>query len=253
MIEQAFTRVDSMISDIDPRIRIVYAVIFSVIVAITDKLVVAGLALAFSMIFSIFVRLKIKLILRRLLIVNFFIIILWFILPFSRPGNIIFSLGNLNITYEGVVHTLLITIKCNAIALTWIAMISCCGIFELVHAFSHLHIPDKLIYLFFLLYRYVYVLSAEYETLRNALRVRGFKSRTSLHTYRTYGYVIGTLLLRSYDISEQVHKAMICRGFKGKYWLLDHFKIGKMDFLFGTFMLLSIISLGILQWAKIIY
>jgi len=253
VIEQAFTRVDSIISDIDPRIRIVYAVIFSVIVAITDKVVVAGLALAFSMIFSILVRLKIKLILRRLLIVNFFIIVLWFILPFSLPGNIIFSLGNLNITYEGIVHTLLITIKCNAIVLTWIAMISSCGIFELVHAFSHLHIPDKLIYLFFLLYRYVYVLSDEYGTLRNTLRVRGFRPRTSLLTYRTYGYVIGTLLLRSYDLSEQVHKAMICRGFKGKYWLLDHFKIDKMDFVFGTFMLLSIISLGILQWAKIIH
>ncbi|MGB3479045.1 MAG: cobalt ECF transporter T component CbiQ [bacterium] len=253
MIEQAFTRVDSIISDIDPRIRIVYAVIFSVIVAITDKVIVAGLALAFSMIFLILVRLNIKLILRRLLIVNFFIIVLWFILPFSLPGNIIFSLGNLNITYEGIVHTLLITIKCNAIVLTWIAMISSCGIFELVHAFSHLHIPDKLIYLFFLLYRYVYVLSDEYGTLRNTLRVRGFRPRTSLLTYRTYGYVIGTLLLRSYDLSEQVHKAMICRGFKGKYWLLDHFKIDKMDFVFGTFMLLSIISLGILQWAKIIH
>ena len=43
------------------------------------------------------------------------------------------------------------------------------------------------------------------------------------HSYRTFGYLVGMLLVRSFDRSERVLAAMKCRGFRGQYWLLDHF------------------------------
>ncbi len=253
MIDSVFTKIDSLIARTDPRVRIIYAMFFSVIVALIDKHYVAGLAFILSVITVITARLKLQLVLKRLLIVNIFIFALWFILPFSMSGHTVFSLGRFNMSQEGLLYVLLITLKCNAIVISWTALISTCSIFELVHAFAHIRLPDKLIYLFFLLYRYVFTVQAEYRTLMNTLKIRGFRPRTTLHTYRTYGYIIGTLWLRSFDRSEQVHKAMVCRGFKGKYWLLDHFKAMHMDIIIGTSMLFIIIILGVLQWTQIVH
>ena len=58
------------------------------------------------------------------------------------------------------------------------------------------------------------------------------------------------MLLKSYDRSERVHDAMVCRGFKGKFWVLDHFSLKRGDLILFTIMILSIAALGFLQWAK---
>lgn len=234
--------------NVDPRVGIIYTLIFSIIIALSNNIAVIGVGFLSSVLLVILIQLNIKLLIRRLLVVNIFILILWLILPFSTPGSVVFSLGRLKASTDGINYALLITLKSNAIIITGISLLSTCGIFNLVHAFSHLRVPDKINYLFFLLYRYIYVLISEYETLRQGLKVRGFEPRTSFHTYRTYGYLLGTLFLRGYDRSEKIHRAMVCRGFDGKYWLLDHFRMEKKDILALFLMSLNIIILLILQW-----
>jgi len=249
MIEEEFVKDNSLIHNIDPRIKIVCALLYSCLIAVSNKLSVALLGLCFAIMILAVARLNIAFVLKRLLIVNVFIFFLWLTLPFSFPGNAIMTIGNLKMTEQGIAYTLLLTIKCNAIIIVNIGLISTCGIFQIVHALRHLAVPDKLIHLFFFLYRYAHILLFEYAKLKDTLKIRGFKPNTSVHTYRTYGSIIGALLLKGYERSEHIHKAMICRGFKGKYWLLDHFKITKKDIVVAGILALSIIWLGIVQWA----
>jgi cobalt/nickel transport system permease protein len=58
------------------------------------------------------------------------------------------------------------------------------------------------------------------------------------------------MLLKSYDRSERVYDAMLCRGFKGKFWVLDHFSLKRADLILSIIMILSIAALGFLQWVK---
>jgi cobalt/nickel transport system permease protein len=134
-----------------------------------------------------------------------------------------------------------------------IALISTSSIFDLVHALRHFRIPEKLIHIFFFLFRYAQVMITEYSALQKTLAIRGFRPATSMHTYRTYGAVIGTLLVRGHDRSEQIHKAMVCRGFKGKYWLLDHFHFAPRDILFACGMGIILIGCGVIQWTTIVF
>ncbi len=237
---------------IDPRVSIIYTLIFSIIIALSSNMLVAVVGLISSIILTILIAINIAMILRRLLIVNIFILILWLILPFSTPGPIIFSIGGLKASMSGVSYALLISLKSNAIVITAISLLSSGGIFNLVRALSDLRIPDKLIYIFFLFYRYTYVLFSEYETIKQGLKIRGFEPKTSFHTYRTYGYVLGALLLKGYERSEKIHRAMLCRGFEGKYRLLDHFRIGPNDLIAIFMMALNIIILLLLQWNRLI-
>jgi cobalt/nickel transport system permease protein len=167
-------------------------------------------------------------------------------LPFTFPGENIYTLGSLNISQEGIKYALLITIKSNSIVLAGIALLSTSSIFNLVHALRHLHFPDKLTQLFFFSYRYIHTIHSEYIRLNNALKIRGFKPQTNLHTYKTYAYLVGMMLVRSYDRSKRVYDAMLCRGFKGKFWTLNHFVFKKSDFVAGMVMISCIVGLVLL-------
>ena len=248
MIEEHFAKGDSIIHGIDPRVRVIYAVLYSFIIALTGKLEVAFAGLATAFVLVILARLSAKHLLRRLLVVNTFVLMLWLILPFSFQGEAIMRIGPFSITEQGLLYSLTLTVKCNAIILVSLSLLSTCGMFNLVHALNHLRVPNKIIHLLFFIYRYAHVMQLEYKRLHDTLRVRGFKPRTSTHTYRTYGSIVGTLLIRGYERSEQVHKAMVCRGFKGDFWLLDHFSMQKSDVVAACIMTLGGFLLLMLQW-----
>jgi cobalt/nickel transport system permease protein len=246
LIKENFSEGNSILHRLDPRVKIIVALFFSVIVAVTDKYISLSGGLIFAVGAVAVARLRIKEIISRLLVVNSFIFLLWLMLPFTFPGKNIYTLGSLNISHEGIKYALLITIKSNCIILAGIALLSTSSIFNLVHALRHLHFPDKLTQLFFFSYRYIHTIHSEYIRLNNALKIRGFKPRTNLHTYKTYAYLVGMMLVRSYDRSKRVYDAMLCRGFKGKFWTLNHFVSKKADFVVGIVMISYIMALVLL-------
>lgn len=141
----------------------------------------------------------------------------------------------------------LITFKANLIVLASIALLSTTSIFSLVHALRHLRFPDKFVQIFFFCFRYLHVMERELLKLLQAMKVRGFQPKNDLHTYRSYGYLVGSLL-KAFDRSERVYKAMICRGFEGKFWMLDHFRM-KRGRLSGPFLDAFWCALiGVYQW-----
>ena len=246
LIKEKFSEGDSFLHKLDPRVKITVALLFSVIVAVSDKYTSLIGALFFAIVAVILARLRTREIISRLLAVNSFIFLLWLMLPFTFPGKNIYTLGSLNISQEGIKYAFLITIKSNSIILAGIALLSTSSIFNLVHALRHLHLPDKLVQLFFFTYRYIHTIHSEYIRLNNALKIRGFKAQTNLHTYKTYAYLVGMMLVRSYDRSKRVYNAMLCRGFKGKLWTLNHFVFKKSDFVTGMLMISYIIGLVLL-------
>ncbi len=73
------------------------------------------------------------------------------------------------------------------------------------------------------------VLHREYLRLRAAMKARGFRPRLDRHTYRSFGYLVGMLLVRSLDRAERIAAAMKCRGFRGHFFMLDHFAFSRRD------------------------
>ena len=235
---EEFAEGKSLIHSLDPRIKLVSLFPFIVIVAIAKGLTVPSTALITSVILISFARLNMRALLNRLLAVNLFILFLWVILPFSVEGESIFTIGPLTATSEGISYALTITLKANAIVLSTIALVGTTPIFRLVHALRHLKVPEKLVSLFFFCYRYISVLHEDYSALYNAMKMRAFKPTTNVHTYRSYAYLVGMLVLKSYEHSEKVYQAMLCRGFKGKFPLLNHFThITRKDFVFFVSMI----------------
>lgn len=224
-----FIKGNSVIHRIDPRIKIIYGFLFSLVIAFQRDFLPALIGLLVGIILIIVAKIRIKEIIRRLLIVDEFILLLWIILPITYPGDVLMNIWRFKISYEGVLFTLLLTIKANAIILILISHISTSNIFDIVHSLSHLKIPEKLIFLFFLLYRYTLILSDDLERIIRAAKTRGFRMRNSIHSYRTIAYIIGCLLVKSFEKGENLYRGMVSRGFHGKFFLIDHFKFSIID------------------------
>jgi cobalt/nickel transport system permease protein len=251
MIEELSGR-DSLIHRLDPRVKIVLVFLFSVLVAVSDRFVALLPALALGLCIALLVRLPVKQLMGRLVPVNLFVIFLWVFLPFTFEGEPLFSIGPLVATHEGVLYAARISIKSNAIMAVLIALVASTSILTLGHAMYELRIPKKLVHLFFFTYRYIHVIHQEYIRLVSAMKVRGFQPGTNVHTYKSFAYLVGMLLVRSSDRAERVYNAMRCRGFRGKLYSLSTFSLKSSDVISLVFMLAMMLALGALEWTSMV-
>jgi cobalt/nickel transport system permease protein len=250
VLEEEFVSNGCLIHRLDPRVKIVVVFLFSVFVAVSNRFVVMLAALALGLSIVLLSRLPVKQLVRRLVPVNMFILFLWLFLPFTFVGEPLFSAGPLVATHEGVLCASQISIKSNAIMVMLIALVTSTPILTLGHAMHELRVPKKIVHLFFFTYRYIHVIHREYLRLVSAMKVRGFRPGTNMHTYKTYAYLVGMLLVRSSDRAERVLNAMICRGFRGNFYSLSAFSLKPHDVISLVLMLALILALGVLEWTK---
>jgi cobalt/nickel transport system permease protein len=237
MISEPFTAGDSLLHRCDPRFRLVAAALYSAAAAPSTKFSALGFALLVSVLLAALARLKAGEVFKRLLVVNGLVVFMWLVIPFTFPGETWARLGLLTATRQGVELAAAITLKSNAIVLAFMALVATMPISTLGNALHRLGVADKLVHLMLMTYRYIFVIEQEFQRLVRAARIRGFQPATKLHTYRTYGYLLGMLFVRAVDRAERVRWAMICRGFKRRFYCLQEFKAGA-----GSLILLMLTS-----------
>ena len=66
------------------------------------------------------------------------------------------------------------------------------------------------------------------------MRVRGFVMGTNLYTLKVVGNFVGSLLVRSFERTERVYKAMLSKGYQGEFHSLVEFKARNKDFVKGA-------------------
>lgn len=253
MFESDLINGNSVIHNLDPRIKVVSLAVFSIVIAVCSRwpALILGLLIALSLV--LLSRLPLRTICMRLIVVNGLIFFLWLFLPFSFKGETVFTVGPFHATREGVLFAALLTLRSNIILIACICVASTTSILAIGCAMRQLRLPGKIVQLFFFTYRYLHVIYLEYLRLAKALKIRGFQPNTRVHTYRTYAYLIGMLLVRSYERSERIRNAMLCRGFRGRFYNLTEFSLKPFDFI-SSFVMLTVLGLiALLQWTQIIY
>ena len=72
-----------------------------------------------------------------------------------------------------------------------------------------------------------------------------------MHTYRTFAYIVGMILIKSFDRMQRVRNAMLCRGFKGNFYTIRNFSFKKIDGISVALMIVIIMLLGVMEWTAI--
>jgi len=247
-IAEPFSEGASLAHRLDPRAKLVVAGIFAVQMAVAHTYVAALTGLVLSLICLALARLPLKKVLVRLLVVNSFICFLWVILPLTYPGEAVWRFGPLAASRQGLIFTGLITLKSNAIIIALIALVATVPVITIGQAMHNLRFPNKLCHLLLFTYRYLYVIEEEYHRLVQAMKIRGFRPGTNLHTYRSYANLAAMLLVLSYDRADRVFQAMRCRGFHGCFYSLRTFSWQRRDGIFVVASVLVLMILLFLEW-----
>jgi len=248
---ETFALGDSPMHRLDPRVKIVLGTGFAFTVALASSFWALFAALGAALILMAFSGLDVVSVLKRLALVNGFILFFWLVLPVTVSGEPFIQFGPITLTRQGILLSAQITVKSNAILISLIALLSTSSISTLGHALNQLKVPDKLVILLLLTFRYIFVLEQEYRRLRRAIQIRGFKPGTNLHSYRTYAYLIGMLFVRAAARADRVHQAMLCRGFQGKFHSLRIFSVGSSDIFWTAAVGIMIAAVGALEWSNL--
>ena len=248
MMNQPFAMGASPLHRLDPRFKIVAATFLTLIVAILTRFSALWVALIVSVGLVFIARLNLIELGKRLLLINTFVLFLWLVLPLTVPGKALWQMGPLVLTREGLILAARLTIKSNAIVLAFIALVATQPIATVGQALGSLRVPNKLVQLLLLTYRYVFVIEQEYRRLSRAAIMRGFLPKTNLHTYKTYAYMVGILFVRAGLRAERVHQAMRCRGFNGRFHTLHHFNESRQEHLWSLVFVAALFIIGGLEW-----
>ena len=248
MVCETFSYIDSPVHRLDPRLRVVAAAAFTVVVAVSRCASVVQAALALAVLTAALARLPAWPALKRLAAVNVFVVLIVATLPLAIAGETVLAIGPLAWSRPGLLRAGLIAGKVNAIVLMFTALLSTVEPATLGQALGCLRVPAKLIHLYLFTVRYADVLHHEYHRLREAMKVRAFRPRACWHTYRTYGHLIGMLLVRSFDRSERILQAMKCRAFRGSLHLIGQFSLARRDAVFAAASALGLLVLLGLEW-----
>jgi cobalt/nickel transport system permease protein len=236
MMEESFADGHSPIHRLDPRPKIVFAALFSMVVAVSRDFSTLLVALLAAVLMVCLAQLNFKDVLRRLSVMLGFIALIWLVMPLTYEGPLLFHFGPLHLTRPGVLLSAQISLKSIAILSLLMALLATMTIATLGHALHRLGLPDKLVHLLLITYRYIFVIEQEYQRLIRAMKIRGFKPGTNLHSYKTYAYLIGMLFVRSSTRGERVYRAMKCRGFSGRIHTLGTSQPSRHNWIFSLVM-----------------
>jgi cobalt/nickel transport system permease protein len=236
------------VARLDPRGRVLAALLMTFLVVLLDRWTALGAALMAALVIAGAARAFNRLTLRRLTELNLFTLFLLVFTPLSMPGEPLLQFGPLQWSNDGFLFALRVGIKANLVMLFCGALLAAMEPVDLAHALDRLGLPSKLSHALFFCVRYLESLHVEYHRLRNAMRLRAFRPRCSRHALRSLGYLVGMLFVRGIDRSDRVLEAMKCRGFDGRLHSLAAFHAGRRDAIFGVAVVSAACMIGALEW-----
>jgi cobalt/nickel transport system permease protein len=239
------TPVGGAVQRVDPRVRVALGFAFALVAVTLQSLPLLALAMAMAAVLAVMARLPAAQTLRRMLGLDAFMVPILLFLPFTVSGPAIAWVGPFAVTAEGIHQAALIVLTANTVVLTVLALVGTIEPAVLGHALLGLGIPEKMVRMLLLTVRYIAVLRAEHDRLRLAMRARAFHPTGNAHTWKSYGFLFGMLLVRSFERSERILDAMKCRGFSGRYFVVEAKPPRPADWVFAGTVLAALLVLGV--------
>lgn len=241
-----YSRTESFLSRLDPRIKVMSLLIFIVCLVSTDPMAYRAFAV-YGFILAVLTalsRIPIHDLLKRMLVAIPFIVMTALFIPFMGGEAVfqVFKLGpvNLVITREGMILFWNVFAKASLALLCATLMMATTGFPDLLKALEKLRCPYVLIMILSFMYRYIFVVQDELMMMQQAKASRSVGGCRWFHI-KALASMIGVLFIRSYERAESVYLAMCSRGFNGRIRTIQNFHFAVKDAAFLVMILASLI------------
>lgn len=220
---------DSPVHRLDPRIKVLTALVFVVCVVSFDKYAIAAMA-PFALFLSLVMAvagIPAGFVLRRVALVAPFAVLVALFNPLLDQQPLI-SLGPVAVT-GGWLSFASILLRFALTVAAMLVLVAVTGFHAVCLGLERMGMPRVFAVQLLLLYRYLFVLVEEGQRMHRARALRSFQGRGL--GMRTFGHLITGLLLRTLDRAQRIHLAMLCRGFDGAIRLRRTLRLTARDIL----------------------
>lgn len=230
------------LASLDPRTRLLGALVLVLAVLSLDGLAAGLLAVAAAFALALAAGWRPAGLAWRLVHVEGIMAALFLVLPFTTPGQTLLQLGPLTATTDGLRLALALMLRVTASALIVLALLATVEPIRLGQALARLRTPVRLVQLFLLVIRYGALLQAELRRMREAARARGFRAGLSIHALRSFGWLAGMTLVRALERAERVEEGMRLRLWQGVLPVAATGRLSRADAVFATGVLITLFA-----------
>ena len=232
---------NNILNKIHPLVKLIISIVYILFLTSINKynLTITLAMSIYLIVVSIIGNLSIKNCIKRLKIVLFFLIIIGIANPIL-DRQVVTSIGIIPIT-TGMISALTLILKGIFAIISSYFLIITTGVENICYALKKLHIPNILITIFMLIYRYIILFLKEVQKIWIAYSLRAPKQK-GIH-FKAWGSMIGSLMIRSIDKAEVIYQAMELRGFSPDNFFMKNQKIDRTSiiyFMAGLLLLLII-------------
>lgn len=245
---QAIHKLDykSAKNSIHPLIKLLLTVLYIILLTSINKYdIMKTIAMGiYLLIINMFFNIPIKEFLKRFKIIFILLIFIGIANPILDRTVITF-LGIIPIT-TGFISMITLILKGFFSIIASYFLIYTTSIENICYSLKLLHIPNILITIVMLIYRYIILFLKEVQRIWTAYKLRTPNQKGVNH--KVWGSMIGSLMIRSIDRANIVYESMELRGFNPDNFFIREIKFTKKDFIFLS---LGILILIILRYIPI--
>jgi cobalt/nickel transport system permease protein len=223
---------NGLLQRLDPRVKVVGLMALLVAAALSRRLSVIVAIFAAAVLLAALSRVPMKTLLKRgwigaLLFTGFIALPAVFI----TPGEIVYRLPllGLPITWNGLKSAAFLIARVETAVTLSLLLVICTPWAHALKALRSFGVPASLIMILGMTYRYIFLLLGAARDMLEARQSRSVGAMESSEERRYAVAAIGVLLGKSLQLSNEVHLAMLARGFRGEIWILDEFIMRPRD------------------------
>ena len=231
-------RQPGLLQRLDPRAKLVSLIVLLVAAALVRHIPVLIAAYAVTLALAVASRLSLAFFVKRVwLFIPIFtgIIVIPAMFSFITPGEVVVPLGSwfghdVGLTQQGLTSAGLLVMRV-ATSISLVVLLTLTTPWpRLLAALRGLFVPQLFVLVIGMAYRYIFVLLASVEEMYVSRKARTIRmSRDTKAGQRFVGATAGALFGKAHALSEEVHQAMIARGFTGDAKSLDRFSFRAAD------------------------
>lgn len=244
-----------LLQRLDPRVKAIAMLGFVVVAAVIRNIPVLIGLYAVALALAAASRISMTYFVKRVwLFVPIFtgIVVVPATFSFITPGDVVVPLGDwfghrVGLTSQGLRSAALIVVRVAA-SISFVVLLAVTTTWaRLLAALRAMFLPKMFVLVLGMAYRYVFHLLGSVTDMYEARKARTVQVDTVSKSARAFvAATAGTLFGKAHSMSEEVHQAMVSRGYTGQPRTLSEFKIRPLDVLFAAgCVILVVVVVGI--------
>ncbi len=248
LINDSIAKRNGLLQSLDPRIKLISILALIVAVAMTRDLRLLAIVYVLTLVFAWASRIELGFFIKRVWVfIPIFagIIMIPILFNVFMPGDALVTLATLGPgAYFGpfaLPPVITITVQGTMLALTFILRVATCVSASVLlflttprdlifKSLRSLKVPKVYVLTLDMCYRYIFLFTGMVKDFYMAKKSRAIKTLPLIEEQKWVGGRVGYTLIKSLNMSEKVHGAMISRGFNGDIKLMHTYSIHRRDY-----------------------